>query len=58
MKTILENAESLDVTDEQATDLERAGVVYRCPDPDCCGMFHIAEGKSWLDVDAAVLQAA
>ncbi|HDR9165784.1 hypothetical protein [Burkholderia vietnamiensis] len=58
MQTIIENAEGADVTDAQAGEMERAGVIYRCPDPECCGMFHIATGKTWDDVDAVLTAIA
>ena len=46
--TVLENAESLDIPEGKAKELESRGVIYKCPDPECCD---ISPEFSWSDVE-------
>lgn len=47
---ILENGEQKDITPQQADVLVTAGLIYDSGDE----YYHICEGKTWDDVEAAI----
>jgi hypothetical protein len=53
--SIIDNAEQLDVTDSQAAELERSGLIYR-PEPETSALYTTSPDVTLDDVEAYIAQ--